>query len=62
MAPMKRPPVGSTDEVRVVGPVYDNTPEERRKAALYVAGMVGDVDTARELLDALGLLGGGDGA
>lgn len=56
---MTRAQVGAKDDCRVAGPVHPNTPEQRRRAALYVAGMAEDVDDARELLDALGLLDGG---
>lgn len=53
---MTRRVVGANDAMRIDGPARPNTPDERRKAALYVAGMAGDADDARHLLDALGLL------
>lgn len=52
---MTRAQVGAKDDCRVAGPVHPNTPEQRQRAALYVAGHARDVDDARLILDALGL-------
>lgn len=57
---MKRPSVGTNDIPYVDTINYPVTDDQRHRAARYVAGHAHDVDDARNLLDALGLLGGDD--
>ncbi|WP_033307386.1 hypothetical protein RFN58_07125 [Streptomyces iakyrus] len=41
---------------RTWGPADEATPNEQRRASLYVAAMAGDAADCRQLLDVLGLL------